>query len=126
MALEATRQKALDVALDMFGRKGYEGTSLREIAESLGVSKAALYYHFPSKDALLVTLVLPFLQALEDLLSAADGDTSGGARASLLANYLDLFVDHRSIVNLLARDPAALAHPEIGPRLVECQQVLRN
>src|SRR5580692_9256145 len=45
-----TRAQAQKVALDLFAEQGYEKTSLREIAERLGVTKAALYYHFKSKE----------------------------------------------------------------------------
>jgi AcrR family transcriptional regulator len=51
-----TRQRILNVALDLFTEKGYDGTSLREIAEQLGVTKAALYYHFESKEDILMAL----------------------------------------------------------------------
>jgi AcrR family transcriptional regulator len=44
-----TRERILDVALRLFADKGYEATSMREIAAQLGISKAALYYHFDSK-----------------------------------------------------------------------------
>jgi AcrR family transcriptional regulator len=52
----STRERILDVALDLFTEKGFDGTSLREIAERLGVTKAALYYHFASKDDILLAL----------------------------------------------------------------------
>ena len=45
-----TRAQAQKVALELFAEQGYEKTSLREIAERLGVTKAALYYHFKSKE----------------------------------------------------------------------------
>ena len=41
-----TRQRIQAVALELFTEQGYEKTSLREIAERLNVTKAALYYHF--------------------------------------------------------------------------------
>ena len=44
------------MALDLFTEQGYDGTSLREIAEQLGVTKAALYYHFESKEDILMAL----------------------------------------------------------------------
>ncbi|HEX2895445.1 MAG TPA: helix-turn-helix domain-containing protein [Marmoricola sp.] len=44
-----TRERILDVALGLFAEKGYDATSMREIAEQLGITKAALYYHFDSK-----------------------------------------------------------------------------
>ncbi len=54
----STRDRILDIALDLFTDKGYENTSLREIAEQLGFSKAAIYYHFASKDEILMALHL--------------------------------------------------------------------
>ena len=42
------------VALDLFSSQGYEQTSLREIADRVGLTKASLYYHYPSKQALLL------------------------------------------------------------------------
>ena len=54
----STRERILDVALDLFTEKGFDRTSLREIAERLGVTKAALYYHFSSKDDILMALHL--------------------------------------------------------------------
>ncbi len=48
-----TRREALRVAMRLFTEQGYEATSLRQIADALGINKASLYYHFPNKEALL-------------------------------------------------------------------------
>src|SRR5262245_31759345 len=48
-----TRTRIQQVALELFTQHGYEATSLREIAEKLGVTKAALYYHFRTKDEII-------------------------------------------------------------------------
>jgi AcrR family transcriptional regulator len=53
-----TRQRILDVALDLFNDQGYDKTSLREIADALGFTKAALYYHFERKEDILLALHL--------------------------------------------------------------------
>ena len=55
-AKPSTRERILDVALDLFVEKGFDKSSLREIAERLGFSKAAIYYHFASKDDILMGL----------------------------------------------------------------------
>jgi len=55
---KSTREQILDVALDLFTTEGFEKTSLREISERMGFSKAALYYHFASKDDILLALHL--------------------------------------------------------------------
>ncbi len=49
---ETTHDKILEVSAKIFAEKGYSGTSVREIAEELNITKAALYYHFPSKEAI--------------------------------------------------------------------------
>ena len=62
-----TRDRILATALDLFIEQGYDKTSLREIAERVGVTKAALYYHFSSKEEILRTLVQPLFEHLESL-----------------------------------------------------------
>jgi AcrR family transcriptional regulator len=57
------------VALELFAEQGYEKTSLREIAERLNVSKAALYYHFASKEALLAGIVESLVQPADELVA---------------------------------------------------------
>ncbi|WIB78279.1 helix-turn-helix domain-containing protein [Curtobacterium sp. MCPF17_002] len=51
-----TRRRAQQIALELFTEHGYEATSLRRIADVLGINKASLYYHFPSKEAILRSL----------------------------------------------------------------------
>jgi len=63
------RDQILQVALELFTRQGYDKTSLREIAERLEVSKAALYYHFMSKEEILRTLVAGIPRAFDDLVA---------------------------------------------------------
>lgn len=64
-----TRQRALDVALELFTEQGYEKTSLREIADRLGIKKASLYYHFPSKEALLAGIMDNLLAPVDELVA---------------------------------------------------------
>ncbi len=52
----STRERILNVAMELFTENGYDGTSLREIAERLEVTKAAIYYHFASKEDILMAL----------------------------------------------------------------------
>src|SRR5438105_14330534 len=52
-----TRQAILDNALQLFAEKGYFGTTLRDIASSVGVRESALYNYFPSKEALFEELI---------------------------------------------------------------------
>ncbi|MBD0422481.1 TetR/AcrR family transcriptional regulator [Streptomyces sp. TRM S81-3] len=63
-----TRQRIQDVALELFAEQGYEKTSLREIAERLEVTKAALYYHFKTKEEILVSIFEDLSRPIEDLI----------------------------------------------------------
>ena len=57
-----TRERILQTALDLFIEQGYDKASLREIAERVGVTKAALYYHFASKEEIFRTLLQPIVE----------------------------------------------------------------
>jgi AcrR family transcriptional regulator len=63
-----TRQRIQDVALELFAEQGYEKTSLREIAERLEVTKAALYYHFKTKEEIIVSIFEDLTKPIEDLI----------------------------------------------------------
>jgi AcrR family transcriptional regulator len=113
-----TREAILDNAQRLFEKQGYDATSLRQIAEAVGTTKAALYYHFPAKEHLLLELTRPMIDELSTLVTSLRADPSSSADpAEALAAYLDLFLSHLPVVALMARDPATQNHPDIGPRL---------
>ncbi|MFJ1751039.1 TetR/AcrR family transcriptional regulator [Streptomyces sp. NPDC088116] len=64
-----TRQRIQDVALELFAEQGYEKTSLREIAERLDVTKAALYYHFKTKEDILIGIFQDLSRPIDDLIA---------------------------------------------------------
>src|SRR5207248_6873055 len=64
-----TRQRIQTVALELFAEQGYDKTSLREIAERLDVTKAALYYHFKSKEDIVASLVEDYFGQIDELIS---------------------------------------------------------
>lgn len=103
----------LDAALDLFVERGFEGTSLQDIADRLQVTKAAVYYHFHTKDELLEAIVLPAFDDLRALVDAAATSRSGSRREAELAGYVDYLMRHRRIAALASRDAAALARPAV-------------
>ena len=104
-----TRERILDVALDLFIEKGYDGTSLREIAEKLGFTKAALYYHFASKDDILMALHLRIhAVGREGLARLAEGPVSLEAWESLLTAVLGQMLSQRRLFLMHERNQAAL------------------
>jgi AcrR family transcriptional regulator len=110
-----TRTRIQDVALRMFIDNGYEATSLREIAEEVGVTKAALYYHFKTKDEIVTSLIDDRIAALEELL--AWGRTlprTPETREAFVRRYAEVLrvVRHREMMQFLERNQTALReHP---------------
>jgi AcrR family transcriptional regulator len=83
-----TRTRIQTVALELFIEQGYEATSLREIAERLGVTKAALYYHFKTKEDIVASLVEDRLDAVRSLLDWAESQPPGPQlREQLIRRY---------------------------------------
>ena len=106
----SARARILDVARDLFCTRGYERTPLRAVSDSLGVTKAAIYYHFKAKDDLLVAIVGPVLDRIDALIdSAGDGFHSPSEQRAFLGRYLDELMGHGGIVALL-RDPGVAEH----------------
>ena len=86
-----TREQIRTVALEMFAERGYDGTSLREIAERLGVTKAAVYYHFKTKEDILASLLEDFLVQLDELMDWAEARPPGPAtRRAAIERYAEL------------------------------------
>lgn len=60
-----TKQKIIDVSIDLFSKKGYDSVSLRQIAEEVGIKKSSIYSHFPSKEAILMEIFNYFTNLFE-------------------------------------------------------------
>ncbi|WP_084105429.1 TetR/AcrR family transcriptional regulator [Demequina sp. NBRC 110056] len=81
-----TRQRIQAVALERFTDFGYDQTSLREIAEELGVTKAALYYHFKTKEEILDSLLRKVSSEVDDLVAwMEDGPSTRERRLEMMA-----------------------------------------
>src|SRR5215218_10427062 len=88
-----TRTRILEVASELFTEQGYDATSLRQIADRLGFTKAALYYHFPAKDLLVLELARPWLEAVSALVTRYD-DAPAAAPVDLAAHRRRLISDY--------------------------------
>lgn len=107
---EATRARLIGIAADLFGRRGYEGTSIEEVLERAGVSKGALYHHFPSKEALFEAVFRTGEQlSMEEIAQAAMKETEplDMLRAGCQA-WLDLVMDPHVQRVALIDGPAVL------------------
>src|SRR6476659_116583 len=82
-ALETTdtRTRLIDVAVDLFTRHGFAGTSLQMIADELGFTKAAIYHHFRTREQLLTAVLEPILDELRTVVESAEAKRTAHARA---------------------------------------------
>jgi AcrR family transcriptional regulator len=116
----STRERILDIALELFTEQGYDKTSLRDIAERLGTTKAALYYHFERKEDILLELHLRLhalgREALERLGDLEDGQQRADAWPGLLDDFIDQVVNNRELVLLHQRNHGALDQLQYNER----------
>jgi AcrR family transcriptional regulator len=122
--LESTKEAIARLALELFTTKGYAGTSVRDIAEAMGLTKAGVSYHFPAKEDLLHYVVDPVLHAVDEVVDGAAHSPPASPR-DVLAAYLAVILEHRMEVGLIVNDPAVVHHPVLGPRIDEQHRRLR-
>ena len=106
-----TRQRILDIALDLFINQGYDATSIRQIADRLGFSKASIYYHFASKQDILMALHFKLHEIGRDAMgTVAMPATSSEAWMALLDQLINEILEYHDLFVLQERNRAAIAH----------------
>ncbi|GGN95413.1 putative trancscriptional regulator,TetR [Actinoplanes lobatus] len=106
-----TADRIRAAALELIAVKGVHQVSLREIAERVGVTKPALYYHFASRDDLVRSLVQPFIDEVEAALARFG---PGADPRELLGAYFDAAYRHRDVTAMIMRDPSILAMVDLA------------
>jgi AcrR family transcriptional regulator len=98
--------RIITAALELFALHGVGGTSLQMIADAIGVTKAAVYHQFKTKDEIVLAAAEADMARLEAALEAAEAE-QGRPQALdlLLVRLTDLAVDHRRMVSMLHSDP---------------------
>ena len=112
-----TRRRMLDTAMQLFGRYSFAGTSLQMIADELDLTKAAIYYHFRTREQLLIALMEPILTEIGGVVEVAERRRGARARAeAMLRGYADIVARNRALAAVTTFDPCARAvlrnHPE--------------
>ncbi|MEU0128306.1 MULTISPECIES: helix-turn-helix domain-containing protein [unclassified Streptomyces] len=110
-----TRQRIQDVALELFAEQGYEKTSLREIAEHLKVTKAALYYHFKTKEDILNSIFEDLNRPVEELLAwGKEQPRTLGTKKEILVRYSDALRAAAPLFVFMQENQATVRELSIG------------
>jgi AcrR family transcriptional regulator len=113
-----TRARIQQAALELFAEQGVQQTSLRDIADRLGVTKPALYYHFASREDLLSSLVQPMIDDFEAYAAEQQAAAPVESR-ELLGSYFDLAYRHRTLIQLAIRDLSVLHELKLADRFMQ-------
>jgi AcrR family transcriptional regulator len=104
---EDAKSEIREAALGLFLQHGYDGTSLEEVAEQVGVTRPAVLYHFGSKEAMLLSVVDPGFEAVEAVVADFERDGAGLVdQETVVRALVDVMLAHRRPVALITR----LAH----------------
>ena len=104
-----TRERIQSIALELFAEQGYEKTSLREIAERLGVTKAALYYHFKSKEDIVRSFVEDYRAELEQVIAwGASQPPTPETRAEILRRYTGIVGEQLAVIRFMEQNQATM------------------
>jgi AcrR family transcriptional regulator len=120
----AAKRAIQETALELFIAYGFEGTSLDEIAERLGVTRQAVLYHFGKKEDLLLSVVLPGLEAIIttlDSLPVDDPPTRKQCEKALVA-LVEVMCEHRDAITVLTRFTNEKRVAHLAPKLLELNQ----
>jgi AcrR family transcriptional regulator len=113
---EFDTERALDEALALFWRHGYEGTSLSALTEALGVTPPSLYAAFGNKEELFRRVVERYVRGPANYLARAIAEpTARGVAEAALAGAIDMVADPKHPDGCLLVHGALAAHPDLGP-----------
>ncbi|MFB7375448.1 TetR/AcrR family transcriptional regulator [Streptomyces sp. NPDC056222] len=131
MARGNTRQRIQDVALELFAEQGYEKTSLREIAEHLDVTKAALYYHFKTKEDIIIGIFQDLTRPVDELIAwAREQPRTLEVREEILRRYQESLISAAPLFRFMQENQAAVRELSIGltfkERMIELSGLIQE
>ncbi|MFF3461622.1 TetR/AcrR family transcriptional regulator [Streptomyces sp. NPDC002619] len=122
-----TRQRIQDVALELFAEQGYEKTSLREIAERLDVTKAALYYHFKTKEEIIVSLFEDLTQPIQELVEWGEQQPHTlETKQEIVRRYSQSLADASPLFRFMQENQATVRELRIGDTFKDRMRGLRD
>ncbi|MFI6387300.1 TetR family transcriptional regulator [Nonomuraea sp. NPDC050540] len=108
-----TRDRILAAARELFARQGSQNTSVREIAEELGLTKTAILYHFRTKADILATLAQPLIDDTDAAVERVAREGGGGW--GTVETLLEVYLRHRDVLSTVVANMPALP-PEVFER----------
>ncbi|MFJ8112747.1 TetR/AcrR family transcriptional regulator [Streptomyces sp. NPDC096132] len=122
-----TRQRIQDVALELFAEQGYEKTSLREIAERLEVTKAALYYHFKTKEDIVVSIFTDLTKPIEELIEwGRQQPHTLETKREIVRRYSQALADAAPLFRFMQENQATVRELQIGDSFKDRMRGLRD
>lgn len=103
---ERTGKLIVETAMAEFSAKGFSGTNTREIAVSAGISHGSVFVHFPTREDLIMAVVLEFGKRVSDQMSALPTDSE--SIRDILSSHLDVLAKHELLYTRLVTESAVL------------------
>ena len=111
------RQQIMDAAIKVFSKKGFNGTTTKEIARAAGVAEGTIFRYFKTKKDLFLNLVSPYVvQSLADTLDEVSGENDETVFRAILRNRLQIINDNIDLAKLLIAE--SQFHPELRDQFV--------
>jgi AcrR family transcriptional regulator len=115
-----TRQRLLDVAMTLISQHGCAGTSLQMIADELGFTKAAIYYHFRTRDELLIALMEPILKKNLRAVETAEAQMTPRSQVeAMVRGYAEVVAHNRSLAAVVVFDSSVRRILQMQPEWVD-------
>lgn len=127
VAGQSTKDAIREAAIRLFSTKGFEQTSLREVADAVGITKASLYYHYASKLDLLLAIIEPVFDDMQRVVDEIeDVPHSPRLAREVLEHQLHTQLSHRTAAAMCVRDTVAIVNAiaERAPDMIDMHRRL--
>ena len=118
----STKDAIRDAAIRLFSAKGFDQTSLREVADAVGITKASLYYHYASKLDLLLAVIRPIFDELRANVDVAEGlEHNSSTVREVLSAQLGVLLRNRTAGAMCVRDSVTIlnAISDLYPDIID-------
>ncbi|MBI3967955.1 MAG: TetR/AcrR family transcriptional regulator [Chloroflexi bacterium] len=124
---EATRQRLIEAAIEVFATKGYHGAAVDDIIRVSDTSKGTFYFHFPNKHGVFLVLIDALAGLLERDVEAAIGDESGGLAKvdAALRAVIGTLARHRKLAKILLVEAVGVG-PGLDEKLLQIHERFAN